>query len=70
MPIMQIIKSKCSHCDYQYTYWQGDVLGGLAFTKDVSCPKCKNGKVKIPLSEMVNFNISLKTLYHRLKKLF
>lgn len=68
MPIMQRIKSKCSHCDYQYTYWQGDVL--LPFTKEVSCPKCENGKVKIPLSEMDNFNISLKTLYHRLKKLF
>lgn len=68
MPIMQRIKSKCSHCDYKYTYWQGDVSPSPLIS--VKCPKCENGKVEIPINEMIEFNISPKTLYHRLKKLF
>lgn len=71
MPVLKYVKSKCSHCDYAYHYMQGDFLGGLdCLPYVVKCPKCKKGMLNIPLSEVLQFSLSPKTNFYRLKGIF
>ncbi len=67
MAAIHPVKSKCSHCNYTYSYLQGDILPSFCFVK---CPKCKEGKLHIPKLEIIQFNLSPKTNFYRLKGIF